>query len=693
MVTFIERAINLGAVNHFKHIYKFFVFILIGISSLNLSAQLNGTYTIGGTSPDYASFTEAVDSLNSLGVSGPVIFNVRSGTYPENFTIGLNTVGPIAGSTVINTITFQSETKNANDVVLEGAIRLIGTFINFKHLSYIPISLNSIDVETKFGYHFAVDSCVFKGVGGYKNVFIMIFSPHLTYTSSAYLRVTNSSFYNGGAGIMGPLSYNKISASEIIVVNNLFSNQKNMVMQLGSANKMKVLIKSNEIIIEPNKSSFNLGVIDVSGVERVTITENIIRVKNNRGGISFRSIDSNSLITNNFITIEGTEEVYGIYNIDNNGKTSIFNNSIQVTNTNPLSTAIDNKGTSATYYNNIFSNTGGGYAILSDSVITSNYNDLYSTGVSLAQIDTVDYSSLSSLSSATGMETHSLSIDPMFVSDTNLHVNQGALSGVALPLLEVQQDIDGEIRDILTPDIGADEFIFKLWKIKDTTACNQLALIAPAVDLDFSWSTGDTTRSIIVDTSGIFWLEVSNLTDTIRDTINVQLFNMLFDSITANIQVESCKGSNDASIEVQVNDSIGAVYDYVWDAATGNQLGNIASGLSAGMYEVTINDSNACFYVKSITVDTSTNICTGITEFIETTLEVYPNPAENSITISSTQHLDGMLTLSNMQGQVVLKQSVKGNRVTLALNNLSSGLYLLSLIDNAVSYKKTIVVK
>ncbi|MEM6646875.1 MAG: hypothetical protein AAF730_11540, partial [Bacteroidota bacterium] len=77
-------------------------------------AQLAGTYTIGGTSPDYATFAAAAADLNTNGVSGAVIFDVRTGTYTEQLTLGA-----VTGTSATNTITFQSESGTASDVTLQ----------------------------------------------------------------------------------------------------------------------------------------------------------------------------------------------------------------------------------------------------------------------------------------------------------------------------------------------------------------------------------------------------------------------------------------------------------------------------------------------------------------------------------------------------------------------------------------------
>jgi hypothetical protein len=73
-----------------KIVYTIVILNFLIFFSSNSNAQISsGTYTIGGTSPDYANFTAAVNDLNTNGVAGdgPVTFNIRNGTYTEIFTI------------------------------------------------------------------------------------------------------------------------------------------------------------------------------------------------------------------------------------------------------------------------------------------------------------------------------------------------------------------------------------------------------------------------------------------------------------------------------------------------------------------------------------------------------------------------------------------------------------------------------
>jgi len=44
-------------------------------------------------------------------------------------------------------------------------------------------------------------------------------------------------------------------------------------------------------------------------------------------------------------------------------------------------------------------------------------------------------------------------------------------------------------------------------------------------------------------------------------------------------------------------------YYYLWDAGTGSQTNDTASGLTAGTYYITVTDSNSCIFIDSITIN------------------------------------------------------------------------------------------
>jgi hypothetical protein len=93
---------------------KFFFLSFFVLNTLAGYAQpLSGSYTVGGANPSFTSIRAAVDSLVAKGVSGPVIIRIRTGIYNERISIT-----PVTGTSPVNTITFRSESGNADDVII-----------------------------------------------------------------------------------------------------------------------------------------------------------------------------------------------------------------------------------------------------------------------------------------------------------------------------------------------------------------------------------------------------------------------------------------------------------------------------------------------------------------------------------------------------------------------------------------------
>ncbi len=95
-----------------------------------LYAPLNGTYTVGGTTPDFATPAAAAAALSN-GVAGPVVFDIRPGTYTGQVVVN----GPISGSNATNTITFDGQNKTTT--VINGGTSTAMFLIN--QVSYVTV--------------------------------------------------------------------------------------------------------------------------------------------------------------------------------------------------------------------------------------------------------------------------------------------------------------------------------------------------------------------------------------------------------------------------------------------------------------------------------------------------------------------------------------------------------------------------
>jgi hypothetical protein len=96
----------------------------------NLKASMSGAYTIGSGNTNFQTLGEAVSTLKKNGICGPVVFTIKKGDYAGGFQID-----SIKGSSPVNTVTFQSETTNFNDVRIEN-IFVQSTYITFKYLTF-----------------------------------------------------------------------------------------------------------------------------------------------------------------------------------------------------------------------------------------------------------------------------------------------------------------------------------------------------------------------------------------------------------------------------------------------------------------------------------------------------------------------------------------------------------------------------
>ncbi len=87
--------------------------IFIALLGNQVQAQMSGTYNVPST---FTSIAAAISSLNISGVSGPVAIQINAG-YTETAPAGGYSLGVIAGTSSVNTITFQKTGLGANPLI------------------------------------------------------------------------------------------------------------------------------------------------------------------------------------------------------------------------------------------------------------------------------------------------------------------------------------------------------------------------------------------------------------------------------------------------------------------------------------------------------------------------------------------------------------------------------------------------
>lgn len=421
---------------------------------------LSGTYTIGNSGNDYASFNDAVAALIARGVCGPVVFEAESGSYNEQFIIP-----EITGASATNTITFRSALLDSSDVeiwffnnqydnyvvLLDGA-----DYIHFEHLKIRPAgSSRQIGVLMRQGASFnEFSNCWIIGTTtGYNSY------KALVYCSGAISPLTGNKFRdtrfeNGGYQFLvsAPSS---VHAQDLEIVDNLFT---------GNAGRGIFLKYLDDCVIRNNvfegarfSSATGIGLSHCGG--NFLIEKNKIEVTGSYNAVHFSSCPTSSLIfRNNFVATTSTN-----IDISWTSNAQIVNNSFHNISGTGYNIDLASNITNLSIYNNAMRNSGGNYCLYSyDDIDTNeihmNYNTFYTTGSFVVKENNVDYN-LTDWQLQTGLETNSQYVDPLFTTDTDLHIlNATALNQAGTPLASVTDDIDGELRNVLAPDIGADEF-------------------------------------------------------------------------------------------------------------------------------------------------------------------------------------------------------------------------------------------
>ena len=418
------------------------------LTVIDIYAALIGEYTIGPNNADFETLAQATEALERGGVVGEVIFNIQSGTYQANVEIN-----EILGSSLDNYIIFQSEAMDSSAVVLMDSLATSSSSlvyldsmdnVEFRYLTFEQTANNSYCIRLDSdNYHVNINNCHFK-IGSF-GILIDDFVDHLS--------LSQNTFSSGTYGVYGDNNY----STNVIIEENLFLNQTNKSIYLRYF--ISPIIRSNTVISASIGNAIEL--LSLRDSFKV-VSNNIISQDATRGirlTIGSSSASNRGLVGNNFISINGTSTTYGI---DYSGSyLDIFHNNVLVTAMEPTEgRAINITGSNNILKNNIFANTGGGYCVYSSNtstILESDYNNFY------APNGKVGYwmgnrTSFANWQSGSGLDTNSFNLDPEFNSDTDLHINQQLLSSKGTPVDGLPEDIDGDFRNPVAPDIGADEF-------------------------------------------------------------------------------------------------------------------------------------------------------------------------------------------------------------------------------------------
>ncbi len=548
----------------------FIVFAVLTLFSTKLFSQpLSGTYTIGGTSPDFATITDAVDTITANGMSGAVVFNIRNGTYYENITID-----SIPGN-YLYPLTFQSETGDSSAVIIEDTdnyfsiISLLNVKdVNFKSLTFLDYSKYSSNCITANDANFSVKHCFFNSTYNGRNDAL------ISITGNSAI-IDSCSLYGGDYAILcknNKLIFEKNILNSFvspfkIVQGKTYFIRNNIYKNAQQSSSIDTSISGVDSIFLQNNVFSSLTILYSGWVD---LDSNIINNANlsydttvilNKNVISdlFLLYGGNDIITRNSIYNMNVSYMYtlNVFNNEMSGNLSFF--------------AID---TIRFYHNNVNDTAGSGFGACEEvNVRNNNFNieQLYS-GINVIISDYNNYYPYDSIHT----EPHSVSFDPQYVSSTNLTVQNPLLIGKGADLLsEVPFDIDSLPRRN-PPTIGANELC-----LPDSGAQSENITIICGDSITLSLC--DNNDSYTYSWQPVIGLSNSSIPNPVlapgnsgKYVCTIKSGNTIIESDTINVTSNSfqVKASDDTTIEycgygLFLEATYNASASYQWTPSTG----------------------------------------------------------------------------------------------------------------------------
>ncbi|HOJ05277.1 MAG TPA: right-handed parallel beta-helix repeat-containing protein [Bacteroidota bacterium] len=442
--------------------------------SFSAVAQLSGSYTIGGSSPNYNTFAQAVAAL-SAGVNGPVVFNVRAGTYTEQVNIPA-----ITGVSATNTVTFQSESGSPASVTLQFTTTGTNYTLQLDGADYVRLRNMTIKnggttsaVVVRFGTTNASTNCLIEGcvlegttTGTTSTEASVVFVSGQAHSNNTF---RNNTVLNGSNGFYFPSS----SSTNMWIEGNTINNSWQSGVWL--ANVYNPTVIGNTINLSTTGTSTQYGLYVNNIYTGFTFDKNKIMLLGGSGakrGIQFwnSSITPDGFIRNNFITVNGGASTSYCFYVSTSGGKKVYNNTFSCIGSSTGSRTmyiVLPRQEGLRFRNNIVMNHGGGSAFYCTNVSAtgpiheSDYNVYWGPSPTTALYwNAVAYPTLAGFQAANAMDQNSIYQNVTFANEAagDLHLGGASQNDLALTgqlLASVVDDIDGDARTV--PYRGADE--------------------------------------------------------------------------------------------------------------------------------------------------------------------------------------------------------------------------------------------
>ena len=665
---------------------------------LSLFAGLSGVKFITPLSlPNvYNSFTDAVNDLIQYGVCGPVEFHVDAGVYNEQISIP-----EIVNASAVNTIVFKAAsgisgpaeltytptgTSDNYTVDLNGA-----DYITFKDLQVSTGAVSSYEGRVFWIHgsanHNTIDSCTIIGdpstFSTWTSECALIGSDADVDSNNVFTNNIMSggsfAFHLRGAGSTG-LEPNTVISNNTVTD---FYYQGLLLEYLDG-----ISVTNNQMEAQAGgvtwSSQWNVG-----DCKHLSMSHNTFLCDHDGYGLRLGSVSGlttdPSYIYNNSISVGSTTGDSRGMEIFNSNNTVIHSNSVYVNSLTTEGMYLSGGFNTDFLNNNIYVNGGAPVWYLDGGFNESDYNNLYGSG-DIANTSTGTLPGMVDLQNFTGNEVHSISVDPVYQSFTDLRTCNDTLNDVGVGSAMVADDHAGIGRSGLV-DIGAFEFdgvnSFSLGA--DTNICpgSTLTIGNPNSTSTWLWNTGPSTNTLDVTAAGAYIAQITNNCGVGSATINVGIDQPTSASFTF---VPYYTGMIFTSTSTNAT-------TFHWDFGNGD-----TSNLENPYYVYTVEGT----YTVTLTVtgpcgtDTFTGTvhpnAVGIDEqsFV---FDILPNPASDYVTLQSSEVFNNaQIEVIDATGRVVHQETATNSVFRIDVQRFESGTYFIRVTsDTKMGIQKLIV--
>lgn len=667
---------------------------------------LSGNFTIdpslpsGGT--NFVSFSEAADTLEARGICSAVLVEAVSGLYNEQVEMT-----QIPGASSVNTVTYRSQANDSSAVQIDFTSTLtnLNYTVRFNGVDYVTLEALTIsesggstgrvvDFRSR-ATHNTLTRCYIVGdtVGLSTSNLVAAVVSDIGSGGDSYNTISNNRIEGGSYGIFYKgATGNGAGELGTRITGNVLTRQSFMGMEIDYQDSL--LVEGNTIIGNSSFSGTSMGIRTNFAGPGMRLASNVIEAGGSwptYGIYLSQGAGSNNVpsrIYNNAVMVGDSGVVAAVYAIvvDDMVNIDIDHNTCIVREGDQFSGGLFvNAGSNVRSRNNNLACRVLGIPYISNNALfvgVSNYNNLYTPGPFIGAMGNLGYANLGAWKNATGLDMNSVAVNPQFGAWDDYHTCNLTLDGNGTPL-GYTHDVDGEIRNMLTPDIGADEFFnaitFSLgpdvYKCANDSVVLGMSSVGPGT---YFWSTFENTPTITVSQAGIYELFLVGSCNSGVDTIEV------FDYP---LPTASFSYTNSFMTYLFTNTSTGTGATYSWDFGDGNtssDVNPIHLYSQTGSYTVTLTVTDTCGNIK--TSSQTINVVNVGFDALEAGFGLYPNPTEGMVLIHMPSTIESaMVEVSDLSGRVLRSESVQnaGQPIQLNLAELSAGTYVIAIREGS----------